>query len=52
MVYDNAVEAGNKLIASVGNITMYGKRRDKMTRLYTPALKDATTFTVGTGLDW
>jgi len=52
MVYDNAIEAGNKLIASVGNITMVGKPRDKMTRLHTPAEKGSSSFKVGTELDW
>lgn len=27
IVYDNAIEAGNKLIANVGLVTMYGKKR-------------------------
>jgi hypothetical protein len=52
MVYDNAVEAGNKLIASVGNITMYGLQRDKMTRLHSEAEKGSTTFKIGLDLDW
>lgn len=52
MVYDNVVEAGNKLIASVGNITIYGKNRDKMSRLHTAAEKGSVKFTVGSGLDW
>jgi len=29
IVYDNAIEAGNKLIANVGKIRMYGKKRIK-----------------------
>jgi hypothetical protein len=34
IVYDNAIEAGNKVIANVGTIKMYGKKRSqKMTRL-------------------
>lgn len=52
MVYANAVEAGNKLIANVGNITMVGKKRDKMSRLNSAAEKGSTSFKVGTELDW
>jgi hypothetical protein len=38
MVYDAAIEAGNKLIANVGRIKMYGKpRKQTMTRLMAPA---------------
>jgi hypothetical protein len=34
MVYDNGVEAGNKIIANVGTINMYGMaKKTKMTRL-------------------
>jgi hypothetical protein len=29
MVYDNTIEAGNKLIANTGKIKMYGKSRAK-----------------------
>jgi hypothetical protein len=40
MVYDNAIEAGNKLIANVGTVRMFGKQRShKMTRLVAPANK-------------
>lgn len=52
MVYDNAVEAGNKLIANVGNLTMVGMKRDIMSRLHTEALAGATKFKVATFLDW
>ena len=38
IVYDNAIEAGNKLIANVNVMKMYGKRRNwKMSRLTRPA---------------
>jgi hypothetical protein len=33
IVYDNAVEAGNKLIANVGKLYMYGQQRSRMSRL-------------------
>ena len=43
MVYENAIEAGNKLIANVGLLKMYGKERTgKLTRLHAEAFKDAT----------
>ena len=33
MVYDNAIEAGNKIIANTNKIQMYGKPRARMSRL-------------------
>ena len=34
-VYDNAIEAGNKLIANLGLVSMWGKPRNfKITRLF------------------
>lgn len=40
IVYDNAIEAGNKLIANVGIMRIYGTPRAwKMTRLMRPAEK-------------
>jgi hypothetical protein len=52
IVYDNAIEAGNKLIANVGLISMWGRPRvQKMTRLLAPAAKGATSIKVEPGLD-
>lgn len=51
IVYDNAVEAGNKLIANVNVMRIFGKKRWNMTRLVEPALKGSTEFTVEKGLD-
>ena len=52
MVYDNAVEGGNKVIANVNVVKMYGKARNHtMTRLHLPALKGATSFNVDKDLD-
>lgn len=52
IVYDNAIEAGNKLIANVNTVRMYGKPRSwKMTRLQSPALKSSNQFTVEPGLE-
>jgi hypothetical protein len=53
MVYDGAVEAGNKLIAVVGKLSAYGApRADMMSRLTSPASKGDTSFFVEPGLDW
>ena len=53
MVFDNAIEAGNKVLSNVGNITMWGTpRKQLVTRLFAPANKGATTIKVDLGLDW
>lgn len=53
IVYDNAVEAGNKLIANTGKLRAYGKPRlNKMSRLTKEALKGDSTIFVEPGLDW
>lgn len=53
IVYDNAVEAGNKLIANTGKFRAYGKpRAHKMSRLTKEALKGAKSIFVEPGLDW
>ena len=53
MVYSGAVEAGNKLIANLGRVNMYGQPRSaKMSRLRSEALKDSNGFYVEAGLDW
>lgn len=52
IVYDNAIEAGNKLIANVNILRIFGKPRSwKMTRLRAEALKGATELLVEPGLD-
>jgi len=52
MVYDNGVEAGNKIIANVGKINMYGMaRKQKVTRLFEEAKKGATSIVVDKGLE-
>jgi hypothetical protein len=53
MVYDNAIEAGNKLIANVGLISMYGAaRKQKMTRLLKAARKGDRSIMVEKDLDF
>ena len=52
VVYDNAIEAGNKLIANVNKIRMYGKQRSHtLVRLLHPALKGATEILIEKGMD-
>ena len=53
LVYDNQVEAGNKLLANVGKISMYGAPRTKLlTRLTKEVSAKSTNFFVETGLDF
>lgn len=52
IVYDNAIEAGNKLIANINVMRIYGKKRGwKMTRLLNPALKGSNELEVEPGLE-
>jgi len=52
IVYDNAIEAGNKVLANVNVVKMFGKdRMKKMTRLHAEANKGDTQITVEPGLD-
>lgn len=53
IVYDNAIEAGNKLIANINIMNIFGKKRQQtLTRLQAPALKGDTSITVEAGLDF
>jgi G8 domain len=47
-----ATEAGNKMIANVGTIKMYGKIRSRMSRLTAPCQKGSSSCSVEPGLDW
>jgi hypothetical protein len=52
IVYDNAVEGGNKVLANVNVVKMYGKARNQtMTRLLLPAKKGETSFNVEKDMD-
>ena len=52
IVMDNAIEAGNKIIANVNVLSLYGKARNQtMTRLLRPAKKGDTSFFVEKGLE-
>ena len=46
------IAAGNKVLATVGTVKMYGKSRSRQSRLTATALSGATTINVATGLDW
>jgi hypothetical protein len=52
IVYDDAIEAGNKLIANLNIMRIYGKRRTTgMTRLHRPALAGEKEILVEPSLD-
>jgi hypothetical protein len=52
IVYDNAIEAGNKIIANIGKIKMYGKKRTQtIARLHAVANKGDTQITLDANLD-
>jgi hypothetical protein len=52
MVYDNAIEAGNKLLANVNILRIYGAPRAwKMTRLTAPAEAGRREFYIEPGLE-
>jgi hypothetical protein len=49
VVQDQTIEAGNKIIANVGRLNMYGKQRSfKMTRLTEPATIGSTSIKIET----
>lgn len=53
MAFDSAIEGGNKIIANVGVIKMYGQPRTcKLTRLHSEVPMGATEIFVESGCDW
>jgi len=52
IVLSSAVEAGNRILMNIANMSMYGKPRQSNTRLRSPALKGSVNLLVSTGLDW
>jgi hypothetical protein len=52
IVYDNAIEAGNKILANTGLLSVYGKRRISRSRLLKSAQRGDTSITVSPGLSW
>ena len=52
MAFTSSIEAGNKVIANINTIKMYGKARNQtLTRLLLPALKGDTSFSIEKNLD-
>ena len=52
IVYDEAIEAGNKLIANTNKISIFGKKRKQtILRLHAPAEKGATQLTLDKDMD-
>jgi len=52
IVYDNAIEAGNKVLANVGKVKMFGQpRTTKLARLHQEAKRGDTQLTINLGLD-
>ena len=55
LVISGTVSAGNKILATVGDVKFYGKSRDKMTRLIAPVYRGDTQIYIdmpSEGLDW
>ena len=52
IVYDNAVEAGNKILANTALLSIYGERRITRSRLLNSAFKGNLTVKVEAGLGW
>ena len=52
IVYDNAIEAGNKILANTGIMKIYGQPRIIRSRLLQTALSGASTIFVEAGLSW
>jgi hypothetical protein len=52
IVYNPFVETGNKVLAIVGTVKLYGLPRDRMTRLKDVALRNDDSVYVASALDW
>ena len=52
LVLSGTVSAGNKILATSGDVFCYGKKRDQHTRLIAPAYKGQKEILVEAGLDW
>lgn len=50
--YDNAIEAGNKILANINKVEMYGKKRSQFSRLTATAKSGDSFMYVSPGLDW
>ena len=49
--FEGTVEGGNKILANVGTIQMYGRQRKYLFRLQQPAIYGANQFYIDSGLD-
>jgi len=52
IVYNGAIEAGNKAISNIGTIKMYGTKRIHMSRLRAQVSKKDKAILVDAGMDW
>jgi parallel beta-helix repeat protein len=52
IIYENAIEAGNKILANTALISMYGQKRSLRSRLTKTVMPGEKSITVETGLDW
>lgn len=52
VVFDNNIDAGNKILLNTGLISMVGKERSYRTRLLRTANQNDTQIYVEPGLDW
>lgn len=52
LAFSMAIEGGNKVLAVVGKLAMYGKERDQRSRLRETVHGGDSTFKVEAGLDW
>lgn len=52
IIYQNAIEAGNKILANTALISMWGQPRTARTRLLKTVFTNDQSITVEAGLDW
>ena len=53
IIYDDAIEAGNKILANTGLIKMFGQPRGAIrSRLLATAMPNDSTIKVESGLNW
>lgn len=52
LILSGTVSAGNKILATSNDVRMFGKPRDRMSRLRAEAVQGEDTIIVEEGLDW
>ena len=53
IVYENAIEAGNKVLANTGIMSIFGRPRNvTRSRLHETIYRGNTTIKIDAGLDW